>query len=137
MPGAAGPVLRSQEDSGKEELSRVARGDWGDRLQCGLGVGLTYLHKRCHFILYGCPSGGCASWVGLRCRAQRDRACARRQARGRGSFRAVREGMRWFACNACSGPVPLRPGCAGGRCELVQGLNWIGFDGEVSVGYRI
>ena len=31
----------------------------------------------------------------------------------RGGFRAVREGMMLFACNARSGPVPLPPGVCG------------------------
>jgi hypothetical protein len=39
--------------------------------------------------------------------APRDRACARRKARGRGCFRAMREGGEVFAFNARSGTIPL------------------------------
>ena len=37
----------------------------------------------------------------------RERSCARREARGRGCFRAVREGFLVIASNACFGPLPL------------------------------
>jgi hypothetical protein len=49
------------------------------------------------------------SLVGFLGLALRDRACARRQALRGGGFRAVREGMMIFACNARSGPVPRPP----------------------------
>jgi hypothetical protein len=47
--------------------------------------------------------------------APRDQPGARREARGRGRFRAVREGMRVIASRAGFGPIPLRCGFGGFR----------------------
>ncbi len=50
--------------------------------------------------------------------APRDRSDARREARGRIGFRAVREGVGLIASSACIGPIPL-------RCDFL-GLRGIG-----------
>ena len=108
---------------------------------CGVGVGPTYLHKRGHSRLFvgdglRAPKGSgfwVRYWVGLRgigpARAGKlvervpisaphpHRHCARREARGRISFRAVREGrVDRFQCL-------LRPGPAvAWRCGLCAGM---------------
>jgi hypothetical protein len=69
--GSAEPFLRSQEGSGKEELSRFAR-----------GVGLIAFNARSGTIPLRCGF----EW------APRNQSCARRKARGRKGFRALREG---------------------------------------------
>ena len=68
------------------------------------------------------------SLVGFLGLALRDRACARRQARRGGGFRAVREGLMMFACNARSGPVPRPPRGVwlGGDESGIQGMEFFG-----------
>ena len=56
------------------------------------------------------------------CRALRDRACVRRQARGEGRLSRCARGVGVFACDARFGPVPLPPGVCG----------WVGRSGTGS-----
>ena len=61
---------------------------------------------------FGVSEGGTLGRV-LGAGALRDRACARRQARGEGRLSRCARGGWVFAYNARSGPVPLPPGVCG------------------------
>ena len=85
--GSAGPGLRSQGISGKGTLSRCARGDTviASRARSGPIPLLSVLERDGLVRAVGFKRFGC----GYRVWAPRDRACARREARGRGCFRAA------------------------------------------------
>ena len=87
-------ALRSQVSSGKDELSRYARG------VVRHGVGPTYLHKRGHSLLFRCRCDGSAG---------PGASLARKLGGGRVFARCAR-GVRWIASNARSGLIPLRCG---------------------------
>ena len=87
-------ALRSQVSSGKDELSRYARG------VVRHGVGPTYLHKRGHSLLFRCRCDGSAG---------PGASLARKLGGGRVFARCAR-GVRWIASNARFGLIPLRCG---------------------------
>jgi hypothetical protein len=103
--GSAKPVLRSQEGSGKEELSRFARGvgliAFNARsgtipLPLRGGVGPSRLHKRGHSVLPCIPCGGSAEPF---LRSQ--------EGSGKEELSRFARGVGLIAFNARSGPVPL------------------------------